>query len=352
MEVRAARRRERDEVLDLLSLWYNDREFFALYNQNDRKFRDELCLVARDRGQLVATVQIFDRAINLAGHRTPMGGIGSVFTREDYRHKGVASDLMRLAIEAMEREGFEVSLLFAERLGFYNRFGWREVARKFTILTGAAGIRVDDDCEIDVFDAARDLSAIRAIHDAYTGRFNVAAIRDEEDWRGNLIFAANQPNRPSSNEYFILARKDDAPVAYLRVSRFHGVAMVMEYGYRPGAVDALLTLFRHLGETAAASPCSHRLRGDHRRGALLGEESGAAPAGVLITHTAHDKQFESRLAQAGCPVNYHQDNNYMWRVISPERLGRRLGLPPDRAAAAAFEMFRDDRSLFWTADRF
>jgi len=54
MELRAARRSERDEVLELLGLWYNDRAFFARYNQNDPKFRDDLCLIARDGRALVA----------------------------------------------------------------------------------------------------------------------------------------------------------------------------------------------------------------------------------------------------------------------------------------------------------
>src|SRR6266851_8510921 len=164
MEVRAAYRSERDEVLDLLALWYNDREFFARYNQLDPLFRDELCLVARDRGRLVSTAQIFDRAINLANNlannldrqAVPMGGIGSVFTVEEYRHKGVASALMRLAVDTMVREGFEVSLLFAERLTFYSQFGWREVERKFSILAGGAGLRPAnsdgwDRFEIDAF---------------------------------------------------------------------------------------------------------------------------------------------------------------------------------------------------------
>ncbi len=97
MEVRAAHHGERDEVLDLLARWYNDRAFFARYKQNDPAFRDALCMVARDRGRLVSTVQIFDRAINLNGQSVPMGGIGSVFTLEEYRHKGVASARWRLA---------------------------------------------------------------------------------------------------------------------------------------------------------------------------------------------------------------------------------------------------------------
>src|SRR5260370_40378375 len=119
MEVRAAHHDERDEVLDLLGRWYGDRAFFERYNLLDPRFRDGLCLGARDGGRLVSTVQIFDRAINLDGQSVPMGGIGSGFTLEEYRHKGVASDLMRLGVDTMIREGFEVSLLFAERLTFY-----------------------------------------------------------------------------------------------------------------------------------------------------------------------------------------------------------------------------------------
>src|SRR5579863_910725 len=103
MEIRAAHSSERDEVIDLLGEWYGDRDFFARYNQNDPGFRDELCLVARDGGRLVSTVQIFDRATNLDGQAVPMGGIGSVFTLKEYRHKGVASDLMRLSVETMMR---------------------------------------------------------------------------------------------------------------------------------------------------------------------------------------------------------------------------------------------------------
>ena len=355
MELRAAHHGERDEVLDLLSLWYNDREFFALYNQNDPKFRDALCLVARDNGALVSTVQIFDRAVNLDGHRTPMAGIGSVFTREDYRHKGVASALMRVAIDTMAREGFEVSLLFAERLSFYNQFGWREIVRKISILANAASLRTSTDFEIDVFNYQRDIADVVAIHHGYTGRLNVAAIRDENDWRANLIFAGNQPQHPGegSAEYIVLARSQGRIFAYARVTRFHGVAMVMEYGYRESALEAAVALFRYLGEAATGTQPSFPLLGDHRRAALLAHGSGtSAPPGVLITHTAHDSELENRLAACGAVLSYHEDNNYMWRIIAPEKLGARLGLSPEHATRRAFELFADHRSLFWTADRF
>jgi len=354
MEIRAARPSERDEVLDLLGLWFGDRDFFARYNENDRKFRDRLCLVARDGGALVSTVQIFDRAINLDGQSVPMGGIGSVFTRDDYRHKGVASALMRLAVETMAREGFEVSLLFAERLTFYNQFGWREVLRKFSLVANTQTLRVPTRYQIDVFDPSRHLAPIVALHRAYSGRFNVTAMRDDADWTGNLVYAGNQPEQPGagSKEYFVLCRDGGRIQAYARAMPFAGVAMVMEYGYEDGAEDAMLALFKHLGEAAAGRPNTFQLVGNHRGAAILSLDKSADASDALVTHTAHDPHLEDHLAKAGAVVNHHDDRNYMWRVIAPENLARRFGTSAEEASQRAFAMFENPRSLYWTSDRF
>ena len=354
MEVRAAHHGERDEVLDLLARWYNDREFFARYNQNDPRFRDALCLVVRDRGQLVSTVQIFDRAINLDGNSVPMAGIGSVFTLEEYRHKGVASALMRLAVDTMVREGFEVSLLFAERLTFYNQFGWREIERKFSILAGAASLNAPNRFVVDSFEIVRDLAEVAAIYRGYSGRFNVTAVRDDATWRANLKFAGNQPLHPGegSEEYFVVCRDGGRIAAYARVTRYYGLSMVMEFGYAADAVDAMLATFKCLGEEASGVPVTSRRAGDHRRAAILRSASTPAPPSVLVTHTAHDPTLEKALADAGCPVAHHTDNFYMWRVLAPDKLATRFAIAPQAASARAFEIFADSQSLFWTADRF
>ncbi|HXW83490.1 MAG TPA: GNAT family N-acetyltransferase [Candidatus Binataceae bacterium] len=353
MELRAARPSERDEVLDLLARWFGDRAFFALYNQHDPKFRDDLCLIARDRGELVSTVQIFDRPINLAGQSVPMGGIGSVFTREDYRHKGVASELMKLSVETMRREGFELSLLFAERLTFYNQFGWREIGRQFSVLAGTEAIAGAPDFAIDVFQPTRDFEAVAAIHRSYSGRFDLTAVRDRADWEASLVYAGNQPNEPGTGsvEHFVLARGGGRVRAYARATRFHGIAMIMEYGYADGAEPAMLALFKYCGEAASGARSTlSLLGGDRHRGAEIlrvGQNSG-----VIVTHTAHDSALEEFLAAAGAPVMHHADNNYMWRVIAPERLASRLGVAASEAQARALEIFASPNSLFWTADRF
>jgi predicted N-acetyltransferase YhbS len=352
MRLRAARGSERDQVLDLLATWYNDRSFFARYSQNDPRFRDELCLVAVDRGEIVSTVQIFDRKINLAGQTVPMGGIGSVFTREDYRHRGIGSALMRLAVRTLARKEFEVSLLFADRLTFYHQFGWKDVNRSFSVLANPSDLDAPTDYEIAVFDPARDLEAVMRLHRDYSSRFNVTPVRDEADWRANLVYAGNMPNG-GCDEYFVLARASDAIRAYARATRFHGIAMVMEYGYRAGATDAMLALFRHLGETAMGVPSSYHLSDDHHNAALLrADATSRAPASVLVTHSRHDEPLENCLSAAGCPPMHHTDRNYMWRVIMPERLGKRFGMEPEAASGYAFSLFEDPHSVYWTSDRF
>lgn len=340
MELRGAHRSERDEVLDLLARWYDNREFFARYNLNDPTFRDELCLVARDGGRLMSTVQIFDRKVKLGGQAVPMGGIGSVYTLEPYRKRGIASELMRLAVKTLEHEGFELSLLFAERLNFYAGFGWRAVTRVFTVIHGALRIPAAT-LRIDRFDPARDLREVAAIYEAYSGRFDSTVVRDISYWRGNLRYAGNP------DEYFVVARTADGVInAYARAIEYYGLAMVMEYGYRPEGIEAMLALFRHLA--AARLP----------RAYALGVERGEAPAvaapksASLVTHSMHDRVLEERLEAAGCSLAHHEDNYYMWRVISPARLSRRLAKPPELAAARALAMVQDRGSLYWTADRF
>ncbi|HLK86000.1 MAG TPA: GNAT family N-acetyltransferase [Candidatus Binataceae bacterium] len=350
MELRAARASERDQVLDLLALWYGDRDFFSRYNRNDPGFRDELCLVACDGGRIVATAQIFERAINLRGEHVRLGGVGSVYTLAGYRSRGLGSALMRLAVTTMEREGFEVSLLFAERLDFYARFGWRPVTRQFSALADSASMRVSGQWRLTHFDPARDLEQIAALHRSYSGRFDGTAIRDGAAWRGNLAYAGNP------GEYFVTCRAAaaaDTIVAYARAILFHGFPMVMEYGYAPDAHPAMLALVRHLGEAASGVAFSNALAGGGGDPSLL-QNPATAPSGLalLVTHTAHDPELERQLGEAGVFVMHHPDNFFMWRAIAARKLSRRLGVPAENAEAQLLSILQEPTALYWTADRF
>lgn len=347
MELRPARGSERDQVLDLLALWYGDRGFFARYNQHDPGFRDELCLVACEGGRIVATAQIFERIVNLRGARVPMGGIGSVYTMEGHRSRGLGSALMRLAVATLEREGFEISLLFAERLDFYARFGWRSVTRQFSALADTRTMRTAAGFRLARFDQERDLQEVAALHRGYSGRFDGAVVRDLAGWRGNLRYAGNP------GEYFVVCRREtsDEIAAYARAMMFYGFPMLMEYGYAPEAADAMLALVRHIGEAASGAAPSLPLEGGGDTAMLRNLADPPGPA-LLVTHSAHDPALEERLRAAGVFVMHHPDDFFMWRVIAPHKLARSLGVATDQAEAALFAMLQTPNALYWTADRF
>ena len=349
MELRPARGSERDQVLDLLARWYGDRDFFARYNHHDPRFRDDLCLVACENGRIVATAQIFDRIVNLCGARVPLGGVGSVYTSEHYRGRGIGSGLMQLAVTTMEREGFEISLLFAERLDFYARFGWRPVTRRFSALTNSQSIHTPGGFQLARFEQTRDLEEVAAIHRSYSGRLNGTVLRDLVEWRGNLRYAGNP------GEYFVVCRRTgvDGLVAYARAMLFYGFPMVMEYGYVPGAVDAMLVLMRHIGEVASGGTPSIPLEnGAGGEPATLRNPANPPAPALLVTHSAHDSAFEESLRAAGATVMHHRDNFFMWRVVAPHRLGNRLGVVAGEAESALFATLQASNALYWTADRF
>jgi len=348
MVLRPARANERDQVLDLLGLWYGDRGFFARYNHHDPGFRDDLCLVACENGHIVATVQIFDRTVNVRGAPVSLGGIGSVYTMEHYRGRGLGSALMRLAIATMEREGFEVSLLFAERLDFYGRFGWHPVTRRFSALADTQTMRTAAGFRLARFEQARDLPETAALHRNYSGRFDGTVVRALDGWRGNLHYAGNP------GEYFMVCRRAaaDRLSAYARAMIFHGLPMMMEYGYAPGAADAMLALMRHMGEAASGAAPSIPLEGGAGDAPALRNPADAPGPALLVTHSAHDPVLEESLRAAGVFVMHHEDNFFMWRVISPHKLASRLGIAADQAETALFATLQSPNALYWTADRF
>jgi len=341
VEFGSARFSERSEVLDLLALWYDDRSFFARYNEHDRAFRDELCLVARNNGRIVSTVQIFDRRVRLMGHEVAMGGIGSVYTLKDCRQRGIASELMKLSLQIMEREAFEVSLLFAERLKFYSGFGWESVQRQFTAISSADSIRAESTVELLGFQAERDLEEVSRVHESYSGRFDGTVVRDRDYWMGNLAYAGN----PS--EIFMVARDHSRIEGYGRAVTFHQIPMLMEYGYLPGCEKSALAIFRHFGTMVRDQPSHFAFDPEHRN-----EAQKPSNAGILLSHTVHDSALEAQLKDADAHLYQHPDNYYMWRVINSRKMAERLRCAEAEAGKRMMDAVKATDSLYWTADRF
>ena len=182
----------------------------------------------------------------------------------------------------------------------------------------------------------------------------MTAVRDDSAWRANLDFAGNQPLHPGegSEEYFVVCRDGSRIAAYARVTRFHGVSMIMEYGYLAGehGVDAMLATFKYLGESAGGVPVTVRRIGDHRRAALL--HSASKPASLrcssrILPTIPHSRGVNERNAPSRITPT----------TITCGGCSRPTSGPAVRNGArgrvcARVRLFADSGSVFWTADRF
>lgn len=312
---------ERAAVLDLLAGWLDDRAFFARYFAHDPTFRDDLCFVAECRGRLVSTLQVFRKAVRVGDAVLAVGGVGNVYTAPAFRGAGLAGALLERAVAAMAAHGFDASLLFASRLDFYARFGWRSLPRQLSFIAGAPAAAAT--ALVEPFDPARDLEAVMAIYAAYGAAIPGATVRDAAYWRGQLRYAGNPDER------ILVARRDGRVVAYARATHLYDLPVITEHGSVAGATAALADLLAELHAGAAGPPGS-------------------------LAQLCPDTALAEALSARGLDVRAIDDQSWMWRAIDPERLAARLRLPLAAVRADDFfaELLPAARSRYWLSDRF
>jgi len=313
---------ERDAVLDLLAGWLGDRAFFARYFACDPTFRDDLCFVAEVDGQLVSTLQVFRKRVRVDGAVLEVAALGNVYTDPARRTAGTASALLERAIAAMAAHGFDASLLFAEKLAFYARLGWRSHRRHLAFLPSDAR-HLTPPAGCAPFDAVRDLDGVTAVYEAHSGAVAGTTVRDRAYWQGQFGYAGNPGER------FLVARRGGAIVAYARATGLYALNVITEHGCVPGAGETLADLLAH----------QHAL--------------GAALPGTLA-QLAPEASLGAALAARGLTARAIEDPSWMWRVVDAERLAAKLRVPVAAVGREDFfaELLPLDASRYWISDRF
>lgn len=316
--IRTIEPRERDAVLDLLAGWLHDRAFFARYFLHDPAFRDDLCFVAVDGERIVSTLQVFRKLVLVDGVELTVGGVGNVYTDPACRTGGLASALLERAIAAMAAQGFDASLLFATRLDFYARLGWRSAPR---LLSFVAPEGPPADLHAEAFDPERDLDEVQAVYAAHSLPIAGATARDGAYWAGQLRYAGNPDER------FLVTRRGGRLVAYARATALYDFNTVIEHGCLPGEEAALAELVLH-----------------QHAGAQTGTIAQLVPSASL----------DERLRARGLTTRSVDDQSGMWRAINPEQIAARLGVPGAAVTRDDFfaELFPAERSRYWLSDRF
>ena len=244
MELRTLRSGEREAVLELLDGWPMDahwtgREFFRRYVEDDPTFEDRnFWVAAEETGELVSCVQVFPRLLRLWGEEVPCGGIGSVFTRPDRRREGLAERLLSEAAGAMKERGLEISVLFASRIAWYSKLGWRQLLRQRVVVDvtralpagrlSVRPVRLEEDLDA--------LVRMAGSEDLPQGR----VARDSKQWRASLLLAGDP------DEDFQVAECDDEIVGYARGANVEGSWQVTEWGRLKGREGCLAELLVRL----------------------------------------------------------------------------------------------------------
>ena len=239
----------------------------------------------------------------------------------------------------MQREGFEVSLLFAERLGFYHQFGWREVPRKFSVLMSAAAMGVPDGFRNRRF-RRRPRSARRGARFIARTRAGSASPWHGMPRTGRETWCLQGTNRnipemdPPSISFARDARQDRRLRAGQPLSRRHdgdGIRLRRRRGgCDPGSVSA---------SRRAASG------GAHRCAETIGElpccrRAGSTGSGVLVTHTAHDQLLEDSLAAAGAVAAITKTTTTCGGLSRRAARSSSSASPPSRPMAALLTCLR------------
>ncbi len=85
-------------------------------------------ILVHDKDKLVGITAIFKRQITLNGKNIALGGIGKVRVKEEYRRKGIASQMMKRAMEILQSMRCDIALLSPDPspfvIRFYEKFGF------------------------------------------------------------------------------------------------------------------------------------------------------------------------------------------------------------------------------------
>jgi predicted acetyltransferase len=192
-------------VVDLLDRAFEKtpREYFERHVLRDATLSLEDTRVLLRDGEIVSSVQIYPRTMWVENRKIRFGGIGNVGTEPEARKQGLASLLMRDALERMRERGYPLSVLTTDINPYYEKFGYRTVVREvltFTEIPVVGNARS--------FDRARDLEDVMGIYGQYNAGSIGPEVRDEAYWRTQFEFLGD--------ETFLVAEEAGRLIGYMR----------------------------------------------------------------------------------------------------------------------------------------
>ncbi|MCY0878300.1 MAG: GNAT family N-acetyltransferase [Firmicutes bacterium] len=270
-------RAELEACYDLWGAVFNEgRAFFQQRLDADRTYRLDTTWAAWVDGVMAAAIQIFPFWVRYGVATVRVAGIGSVATRPEYRHRGLAQAILRQQLSWMKAHDYPLALLYTHLPGFYAQLGWipfRE-GESYRYLPGQVLAEKAPPISVDVGDLGRDAPVLRAIYDDFSAQVPFSRVRSAAFWEDMRRWTA------TSNMTVFIAKMGEAPVGYLLARErptWQEPAIECAYTAR-GQHSALPLLQAYLRHSHRTAPLTLRLPKGHalaRYGTPTSDASGA-----------------------------------------------------------------------------
>lgn len=119
---------EKPELKDIAASWFHSKwgvpkeaylECMDAYLNKETKNGWYLCL---DGEKIVGGLGVIDNDFHDRKDLAP--NVCAVYTEDEYRCKGIAGELLNLAVEDMKNKGVTPIYLVTDHIDFYERYGW------------------------------------------------------------------------------------------------------------------------------------------------------------------------------------------------------------------------------------
>lgn len=358
MEIRTIKARERPTVASMLDGWplaegWTAGDRFRKQSEFDPTYADENVFVASEKDQILAIVTILPRHLKILGHSIPSGGLGNLYVDPSVRGRGIGTELLEAACEAMRARGVELGVLFPGAAPatseFFEKRGWYSWGGQQTILRLAADPRPrkesDERENIEIKPVRpeddRALHSVKSIHAAYGASRSGTVVRDDELWAACLELT------PAPLEEFWIARRGGLTVAYARASIVDDVLTITEFGRFEDGASALAILIKSLLEPRSEDPLVD--------GAGTGRLASSELRSFVVLPTFDDIGLTVALEEMGVRSHPMDDARASFRCVNLIGIASRLDvdlLPDEDGTAFLRRILPPDAMVFWPADRF
>ena len=120
--------REKPELMNTAADWFHSKwrvpteaylECMEAYLNHETELGWFLCL---DGEQIVGGLGVIENDFHDRKDLTP--NVCAVYTEESHRCKGIAGNLLNMAVEDLRAKGISPAYLITDHTGFYERYGW------------------------------------------------------------------------------------------------------------------------------------------------------------------------------------------------------------------------------------